>query len=300
MPAVTAIGEILFDVYPNSKALGGAPINFLFHIFKLTGKGFIVSRVGHDVLGENVRRFLTGNGITTNYIQDDHKHPTGITNVTLDEQKVPSFNIDSDRAYDFIENSSGLQTLIDSETECLYYGSLAQRNKVSRNTIQSLFGKDIKYFCDLNIRQNFYSENIIARSIETADVLKVNNDELKLLNDLLIGDEFDVVQTSFVLMSKFNINLMAVTQGGAGSTLIRDGKADHHQLELKEVTDTLGAGDAFAAILCIGFLRGWELRLINNTANEFAGEICKIEGALPMEDTIYENLKKKLGNEQFT
>ncbi|MBT8381176.1 MAG: hypothetical protein KJO12_10115 [Ignavibacteria bacterium] len=297
MPSVTAIGEILFDVYPNSKELGGAPINFLFHIYKLTGRGKIVSRVGHDVLGEKVRRFLSGNGIATNYIQDDHEHPTGITNVTLDEQKVPSFNIDLDRAYDFIEISPELQTLLDKETDCLYYGSLAQRNNVSRNTIQSLFGKNIKYFCDLNIRQNFYSEDIITSSIQSADVLKVNIDELKLLSDLLIGNKFDIMQTSFELMQKFNIDLLAVTKGAAGSTLIRDGKTDHHQLEVKKVTDTLGAGDAFASILCIGFLKGWELSLINNTANEFAGEICKIKGALPNDDSLYENLKKKISDE---
>ena len=165
MPAVTAIGEILFDVYPTSKALGGAPINFLYHVFKLTGQGTIVSRVGHDVLGEKARSFLAVNGIATNYIQDDHKHPTGMTNVTLDEQKVPTFNIDTDRAYDFIENSPELQKLIADKTDCLYFGSLAQRSDVSRSTIQSLFGKNIKYFCDLNIRQNFYSEDIDRKSV---------------------------------------------------------------------------------------------------------------------------------------
>ncbi|MEE9448745.1 MAG: PfkB family carbohydrate kinase [Ignavibacteriaceae bacterium] len=297
MPAVTAIGEILFDVYPTSKALGGAPINFLFHIFKLTGQGTIVSRVGHDVLGEKVRRFLTNSGILTNYIQDDHNHPTGITNVTLDEQKVPTFNIDTDGAYDFIENTSELQTLIDNETDCLYFGSLAQRNDVSRNTIQSLFGKNIKYFCDLNIRQYFYSEDILICSIKSADVLKVNIDELKLLHNLLIGNEFDMMQSSFELMGKYKIDLIAVTKGAAGSTLIRDNKADHYQIEAKEVVDTLGAGDAFASILCIGYLQGWELSLINKTANEFAGEICKIKGALPGDDFLYEKYKKKLSDE---
>jgi len=294
MPAVTAIGEILFDVYPTSKALGGAPVNFLYHVFKLTGQGTIVSRVGYDVLGENVRRFLISNGISIEFIQQDHKHPTGITNVTLDEQKVPSFSIDSDRAYDFIENTSELQTLIENETDFLYFGSLAQRSEVSRNTIQSLFGKGIKYFCDLNIRQNFYTKEILIRSIKSADVLKVNIDELKQLHNLLVGNKFDMVRTSLVLMSQYNIDLMAVTNGAAGSTLIRDGKTNHHQLEVKEVTDTLGAGDAFASILCVGYLKGWPLSLINKIANKFAGEICKIKGALPEEDSIYKNFKMKI------
>jgi len=297
MTAVTAIGEILFDVYPTSKALGGAPINFLFHIFKLTGQGTIVSRVGHDVLGEKVRSFLSDSGISTNYIQDDHKNPTGITNVTLDEQKIPTFNIDTDRAFDFIENNSELQTLLAEKTDCLYFGSLAQRSDVSRSTIQSLFDNNIKYFCDLNIRQKFYSEDIIIRSLKSADVLKVNIDELELLNKLLIGDEFDMMQTSFELMGKYNIDLMAITKGAEGATLIMDEKPNHYKLEAKEVVDTLGAGDAFASILCVGYLYNWELPFINKTANDFAGEICKIKGALPDDDSLYENLKNKISDE---
>jgi len=297
MTAVTAIGEILFDVYPTSKALGGAPINFLFHIFKLTGQGTIVSRVGHDVLGEKVRSFLSDSGISTNYIQDDHKNPTGITNVTLDEQKIPTFNIDTDRAYDFIENNSELQTLLAEKTDCLYFGSLAQRSDVSRSTIQSLFDNNIKYFCDLNIRQKFYSEDIIIRSLKSADVLKVNIDELELLNKLLIGDEFDMMQTSFELMGKYNIDLMAITKGAEGATLIMDEKPDHYKLEAKEVVDTLGAGDAFASILCVGYLYNWKLPFINKTANDFAGEICKIKGALPDDNSLYENLKNKISDE---
>ncbi len=296
MPAVTAIGEILFDVYPASKALGGAPLNFLFHIFKLTGQGTIVSRVGHDVLGENVRRFLTNSGIQTNYIQDDHEHPTGITNVTLDEQKVPTFKIDTDRAYDFIENCPELQKLISDKTECLYFGSLAQRSDVSRSTIQSLFEKNIKYFCDLNIRQNFYSKDIIIRSIKTADVLKVNIDELQFLHDFFIKNEFDLIRSSFRLMKQFNIELLAVTKGAGGSTLIKNENVDHFKIDSVEVVDTLGAGDAFASILCAGYLENWNLGTINQLANEFAVEICKIKGALPENDSVYDTFKRKIEN----
>jgi len=296
MPAVTAIGEILFDVYPTSKALGGAPINFLYHTLKLTGQGTIVSRVGHDVLGENVRRFLTNSGIQTNYIQDDHEHPTGITNVNLDEQKIPSFNIDTERAYDFIENTPELQALIDNKTDCLYFGSLAQRSNVSRSTIQSLFEKNIKYFCDLNIRQNFYSKEIVARSIKTADVLKVNIDELQFLHDFFIINEFDLMKSSFELMKQFNIELLAVTKGAEGSTLIKNENVDHFKIDSIEVVDTLGAGDAFASILCAGYLENWNLGTINQLANEFAVEICKTKGALPESDSVYYTFKRKIKN----
>jgi fructokinase len=249
------------------------------------------------VLGEKARGFLTKNGIQTNYVQDDHEHPTGITNVTLDEQKVPTFNIDTDRAYDYIENTSELKTLIDNKTDCLYFGSLAQRSDVSRSTIQSLFEKNIKYFCDLNIRQKFYSKDIITRSIKTADVLKVNIDEFQFLHDLFIKSEFDLIKSSFELMKQFNIELLAVTKGAEGSTLIKNENVDHFSIDSVEVVDTLGAGDAFASILCIGYLQGWGLSSINKMANEFASEICKIRGALPEDDFLYEKYKKKISDE---
>jgi fructokinase len=105
------------------------------------------------------------------------------------------------------------------------------------------------------------------------------------------------MHASFELMSKYNIDLMAVTKGAAGSTLVMDKKADHYKSDTKEVVDTLGAGDAFASILCIGYLQGWELGSINKTANEFAGEICKIRGALPEDDSLYEKYKKKMNDE---
>jgi len=248
------------------------------------------------VLGENVREFLTNNGIQTNYIQDDHEHPTGITNVTLDEQKVPNFNIDTERAYDFIENTSELQTLIDNKTDCLYFGSLAQRNDVSRSTIQSLFGKNIKYFCDLNFRQNFYSKDIIIRSIKTADVLKVNIDELQFLHDFFIKNKFDLMKSSFELMKQFKIELLAVTKGAMGSTLIKNENVDHFKIDPLEVVDTLGAGDAFASILCAGYLEKWNLGTINQLANEFAVEICKIKGALPVNDSVYDTFKREIEN----
>ena len=105
MVKITAIGEILYDVYPETKNLGGAPLNFLYHVYKLIGKGNIISRVGNDVLGKHALDFLENSGINIGFVQIDHLHPTGITTVTLDEKKVPSFRIDDGRAYDFIEGT---------------------------------------------------------------------------------------------------------------------------------------------------------------------------------------------------
>ena len=297
MEKITAIGEILYDVYPETKNLGGAPLNFLYHVYKLTGKGNIISRIGNDVLGKNALNFLEDSGMKTYYIQIDHLHPTGATTVTLDEKRVPSFRIDENRAYDFIEGTSEIEKLVKEETDCLYFGSLAQRNKVTRNTIQNLWGKDIKYFCDLNLRQKFYTEEIIEKSIKSANVLKINIDELKLINNIIFKKEYSFETSTNDLIKNFNIELLAVTKGANGSTLFYKNETDDCGNLSGEVVDTLGAGDSFASILCIGYLRGWKLSKTNRLANEFASEICKIEGALPKTDEIYSRIKEKMNSE---
>jgi fructokinase len=297
MDKITAIGEILYDVYPKTKNLGGAPLNFLYHVHKLTGKGNIISRVGNDVLGNNTVDFLQMKGISTNHVQVDHHHPTGVTTVVLDENKVPSFMINEDRAYDFIESTPDILKLIGEETDCLYFGSLAQRNTITRETIQSLLGKKIKYFCDLNIRQNFYTEEVIHKSLLAADILKINLDELKLINQLILKKEFSIKAITSDLTTKYNIEFLAVTKGEDGSTLFYNNEIDNFKVSLSQVVDTLGAGDAFAAVLCIGYLMGWKLDKTNKLANEFAKEICKINGALPETDNIYNELKEKMSND---
>jgi len=297
MERITAIGEILFDIYPETKNLGGAPLNFLYHIHKFTGKGNIISRIGNDILGNNALHFIKGSGVSADYIQIDHLHHTGVTTVLLDEDKVPSFRIDEKRAYDFIENNSEIEKLAEEETDCLYFGSLAQRNEVTRNTIQGLLGKRIKYFCDLNIRQNFYTEDIIRKSLVASDILKINLDELKLINQLILKREFSIKTIASELMKDYNSELLAVTKGADGSTLFYKNEIDECKNLSGEVEDTLGAGDAFASVLCIGYLRGWKLSRTNQLANEFAGEICKIKGALPETDAVYFKFKDKMNSE---
>lgn len=298
MERITAIGEILFDIYANSKNLGGAPLNFLYHIHKFTGKGNIISRIGNDILGNNALDFIKSSGLSADYMQIDHLHPTGVTTVLLDENKVPSFRIDEDCAYDFIESTSEINHLLNEETDCLYFGSLAQRSEVTRNTIHGLLGKRIKYFCDLNIRQNFYNEDIIRKSLVAANILKLNLDEVKLINQLILKREFSIKAIASDLMKEYNIELLAVTKGEDGSTLFHKNKVDDCKISSSQVVDTLGAGDAFAAVLCIGHLRNWELRKTNKLANEFANEICNIKGALPERDDVYYELKGRMGNDE--
>ncbi len=297
MNRVTAVGEILFDIYPTSKKLGGAPLNFLYHVFKLTGQGNMVSRVGKDILGSNIFEFFNNNNMPVDYIQEDHLHPTGVASVSLNEKSEPTFTIDEERAYDYIEKTESLENLINEKTDCLYFGTLAQRSKISRKTIQSLFNKEIKYFCDLNIRQEFYSKEIIESSLKASNILKLSESELKLLNDIFFKEDFETEKTSKKIIKEFGLEFLAVTLGGDGSLILKKEEANHYKSKPVEIIDTVGAGDAFASIFCIGCLQNWKLEKINKLANDFASELCKINGALPKSEEIYETMKKRIENE---
>jgi fructokinase len=298
MKRITAIGEILFDVYTDKKILGGAPMNFLYHIHKMAGNGNIVSRIGTDALGKRALSFLGRNKISTKFIQEDPFHPTGIAKVLIDENRQPSFIIETERAYDYIELTSELEKLIREETDCFYFGTLAQRSEVSRKTIQSLFHKGAKYFFDLNLRQNFFNKEVIDLSLKTADVLKVNLDELQTLNNLFLNKPFEMNKVSGEIMKKFEIEMLAVTLGSEGSALFKNGEHDYYRPNTVEAVDSVGAGDAFASILCIGYLEKWSLKKTNKLANNFASEICKTKGALPESGSIYDVIKEKIKEDE--
>lgn len=292
---ITSIGEILYDIYPNHKRLGGAPLNFIYHIKKLTDSGNIISRVGKDVLGNKVINDLKHSGLSFDFIQHDNLHSTGMAIVHLDDAGVPDFRIDTNSSYDFIETTEENENLINVDTDCLYFGTLAQRSEISRSTIQSFFNRGLKYFADINLRQNFYNEEILNASLKAADFIKVNYEEMHVLNDLFLQSEYSTERVANELMDKYEINMIAVTRGKDGSSIFENGKRyDHSNIDVK-VVDTTGAGDAFAAILCVGYLHGFEIPYINKLANDFASEICQFEGALPKYDRIYESFREQMG-----
>lgn len=290
---VTSVGEILFDVYPGGKKLGGAPFNFIYHIIKLTGKGNFISRIGNDDLGCEIKNHLAQKGISSEYIQTDNEHKTGVAKIILNENKVPKFIIEKNRAYDFMETTNGIEKLISEKTGCLYFGTLAQRCRKSREAIQNLFSRNVKYFCDLNIRQKYYSKEIIEKSLSTADVLKLNEDELKLVNKLILNDDYCLKNTAKKVLKKFNLDLLCVTRGSGGAILFKDNEENSVNIKNNNAVDTVGAGDAYASLLCIGYLNKWKIEKINHIASEFASEIVMVAGALPG-DNIYELFRKKI------
>ena len=292
---ITSIGEILFDIYPDHKKLGGAPLNFIYHIKKITDSGNIISRVGKDVLGNKVVNELKHSGLSFEFLQHDNLHATGKANVTINEDGNPNFKIDDECAFDFIELNEENENLINAETDCLYFGTLAQRSDISRETIQSLFNRGLKYFADVNFRQNFYNEDILISTLKAANFVKVNYDEIHIINDIILQAEYSTEKVAFELMEKFEINMIAVTRGKDGSSIFENGKRYNHSSTNNKVVDTTGAGDAFSAILCLGYLHGLEIPYINKLANDFASEICQFEGALPKYDRIYESFREQMG-----
>jgi fructokinase len=291
MKKITAIGEIIFDIYPGIKKLGGAPLNFIYHIHKLTNNGAFISRVGNDSQGRTAISFLKKNNIPVDLIQKDKEYETGAAFANLDDNKIPHWDIPTDRAYDFINIPPDPGRIIENSS-CFYFGSLAQRMERSRTTIQSFFGRDTKYFLDLNIRQNYYSKHIISESLSASDVLKVNEEELHLLHNMFFIGKFNIAECAVSLMDNFRIELIAVTMGEAGAYLFNKDNSDFFKGSVNEISDSVGAGDAYSAILALGFLKGWELSKINKLASEFAGEICKIPGALPADDSVYEKFRQ--------
>lgn len=283
---ITSIGEILWDVYPDSKRLGGAPFNFIYHIKKLIGKANFISSVGNDTEGKELLNILKKNDFNTDTIFIDNDHPTGKVLVTLDENKTPQFKMSSTSCFDFLQLTEKAKQVID-ESDLIYFGTFTSRSEVSRNTIQSILNKpNKKYFCDLNLRHNFYTIDFIEQALISSNVLKINEEEFYKLQNIF-GFPADLENAIQDLISKYKIDLIALTMGEVGSKLFTSMDYHFYQQEKIEVVDTLGAGDAFSAILCLGYLNNFPLEKINKLANQFAAEICKINGAIPESDKLY-------------
>jgi fructokinase len=284
-----AVGEILFDVYPNYKKLGGAPFNFLYHMYKITENAAFVSRVGEDAEGAEIREFVNRVGVGGEFIQRDPDRPTGEVRVTLDESKTPTFDILEDRAYDRIEETDAAARATDGAV--LYYGTLAQRSERSRKTIRALWERGEKFFYDVNLRQDYYDEETLRASLERADVAKLNAEELEIVWETFFDGEFQRDRAIDETLRRFDLEILCVTLGGDGATLARGEERSRYHAEVEVVKDTVGAGDAYAAALCLGWLRGDPLDEINRRASEFAAAIVGVEGALPVSDEPYEILK---------
>ena len=291
MKNITAIGEILYDIYPDEKRLGGAPFNFIYHVWKITGKANFVSSVGNDENGKEILVYLNSIGFNTNYIPVDDEHSTGIVQVKILEDKTPQFTISPECSYDYFTLNEKTKDLINNETDLIYFGTLSQRSDFSRSTIASVLNnKSKKYFCDLNLRHDFYTKELIKRSLSASNVLKINSDELEKLKSLF-GLSPSTQMAIHQLIFEFSIDILCITLGADGAILSTKNEMSTYKTSNISPIDTLGAGDAYAAILCLGYLNEMPIDEINKLANEFASSICMVNGALPKDNSIFEKYR---------
>jgi len=280
-PVVVGIGEMLWDVFSEGKKLGGAPLNFNHHCGQLGAPAHPVSAVGADVEGAEIRQILVSKNLPDAHVQTDTAHPTGRVNVTLQDGK-PTYEILAQVAWDYIRFDQNLRDLA-SCADAVCFGSLAQRSPVSRATIQAFLEtmrpQTLRIF-DVNLRQNFYSKEVLETSLRHANILKLSDEELPTLARFhdLSGQVLEQLQA---LRRMFDLRLVAYTRGSEGSLLVSANHTSDHPGFPTEVIDTVGAGDSFTATLCMGLLQNLPLAEINRRACQVASFVCSQSGATP-------------------
>jgi len=279
---IVGIGEILWDLLPGGKQLGGAPANFVYFAQALGATGYVVSAVGNDTLGHEILNRLQRLSLPHKYIHIDADHPTGTVYVKLDSEGVPEFTIAEHVAWNYIPSSPEL-TQLAAQTDAVCFGSLAQRSLVSQATIirflKSMTTKCLRVF-DVNLRQNFYTKNIIKQLLPLTDVLKLNEKELPVIAELLSinGSETSILKQ---LVETYDLQLIALTKGKDGSRLFGANINSIERVLSVKVVDTVGAGDAFTAGLTVGLLRKLPLETIHCQAARLATFVCTQPGATP-------------------
>ncbi|MBQ7585598.1 MAG: carbohydrate kinase [Desulfovibrionaceae bacterium] len=277
------LGEVLFDVFPNGMKLGGAPANFAYHCTQLGFESLIVSAVGMDENGEKARNILALNYMPA-FLQSV-PYPTGLVYIELDQEGVPEYNFTNDTAYDHIPTTENLLNAA-RKTHVVCFGTLAQRTEDSRKTILTFLNimpKDqrVRIF-DVNLRQNFYNQEILTSSLEHCEVVKCNQEELAILSEFAgLGSCSPQSYYNYV-RENYGVSCLIFTEGSLGSTIfLKDEISKLPAPKIDKLVDTVGAGDAFAAA-CIGaLLKGFPLKEAHAFANEVSGFVCSKEGAMP-------------------
>lgn len=292
---VAGIGELLWDILPEGKQLGGAPCNFAYHALQAGCEAFVISAVGCDKEGEEILQVMDQLQLNTSFVQSTPQYPTGTVSVKLDPSGIPDYTIHQNVAWDHMAWGGILESLA-QDIDAVCFGSLAQRNAISKETIwrflKATNAECLRVF-DINLRQSFYMREDIVYSLEMASVLKLNEDELPVLC-AYFGYEGNEEQILAQLLHDFQLKLIAYTKGGKGSLLITPDERSFCEVPSIEVTDTVGAGDSFTAILIAGMLKGLALARTHALATEVAAFVCTRNGATPrLPEKLINQIKKQ-------
>jgi fructokinase len=284
------LGELLWDMFPEGKQLGGAPANFAYMTSLLGDEGIVVSRVGTDALGRGAGRRLERLGVRASHLQLDRDHPTGTVKVSVDPAGQPTFQIAESVAWDFFEWTPEWRALA-QRADAVCFGSLAQRSSRSRATVRA-FLKAVRpgttRVFDVNLRQSFYDADTLSESAKLADIMKVNTDELAIVAKLLrIPFIYDEMRAANWLRDILGLKLMCITRGAKGSLIVSADETSEHPGYRIHVADTVGAGDAFTAALVYHYLRHASVPTLNEAANRMGAWVSSQIGATPPRDDFH-------------
>lgn len=276
---IVCFGEVLWDSLPAGLFLGGAPLNVCYHLNQLGIKAEMCSKVGNDRLGKEALRRIKKKGISIKNIQQDDVEETGFVEVEMTEEGEPSYDIIEPVAWDLIELTPALQELAD-DSWGVVFGTLAQRNDVSKGTIRELWKHDCRKILDLNLRPPYDNKKIIHDSLKAADIVKMNDDELNQMKDWfdLPAGEHESVES---LADHFGSSLVCITKGANGAILFQDGYWFEHSGYQVKAKDSVGAGDAFFAALIYGIQHDRKGKELLKYANATGSLVATKSGATP-------------------
>lgn len=280
---VVGIGEALWDILPEGKKLGGAPANFAYHVSQFGLESMVVSAIGKDKLGNEILENLSEKKL--NMLIEEVQYPTGTVQVELDNEGIPCYDIKENVAWDNIPFTDKLKSIAE-KTTAVCFGSLAQRNIVSRETINTFLSlipnkKGIYKIFDINLRQGFYTKEILCRSMEQCNILKINDEELVTVSRLFGYPGIDLQDKCWILLAKYNLEMLILTCGVNGSYVFTPGNVSFVETPKVEVADTVGAGDSFTAAFISALLMKKSVREAHQLAVNVSAYVCTQNGAMP-------------------
>jgi len=279
---IVGIGEILWDVFPQGKVLGGAPANFAYHVSQSGFNGYAVSAIGQDSLGNEIIDSLSHKKL--NFIIEKTDFPTGTVQVTVDQNGVPQYEICENVAWDNIPFTKGMEELA-RKTLTVCFGTLAQRNSVSRTTINCFLDclpeSTMKIF-DINLRQHFYTRELIEQALTRCDILKINDEEIRVIGKLFGWEKKTDLEICHQLLHVYTIEIVVLTKGTEGSIVMTATETSVKPTPVVEVADTVGAGDSFTAAFVSSLLKGKSIQDAHQIAVTVSAYVCTQKGAMPV------------------
>lgn len=281
---VVGMGEALWDVLPEGKKIGGAPANFAYHVSQFGLPSCVVSAVGDDALGDEILENFTAKGLKQ--LIEKVPYPTGTVQVEIDQAGVPQYEIKENVAWDNIPWTPALEELA-SHTKAVCFGSLAQRNVVSRETINRFLDAmpktdDSLVVFDVNLRQGFYNKEILCNSMEHCNILKINDEELVTVSRMFGYPGIDLQDKCWILLGKYNLKMLILTCGINGSYVFTPGNVSFLPTPKVEVADTVGAGDSFTAAFISCILKEMPVAEAHHRAVDTSAFVCTQNGAMPV------------------